>query len=113
MSDDPGELDPVGRKVTTGRNKTVAEGRNKRVFWVDDERDVLIREMMSMHNGNMMSMQKGNTRWKDMAASIAKSSQLDRTADQIRGQVHTQADRQTNSSRQPAGSSRQLTVADQ
>ena len=50
MSDDPGELDQVGRKVT-GRNKTVAEGRNKRVFWGDDERDVLIREMMTKNRG--------------------------------------------------------------
>eukprot|EP01047_Picozoa_sp_COSAG01_P010703 COSAG01_NODE_458_length_16743_cov_124.609208_10_plen_91_part_00 len=45
---------------------------------------------MNMQNGNMMSKQKGNTRWKEMAASIAASGQLDKTADQIRGHVHTQ-----------------------
>ena len=86
MSDNPGELDqldPVGNKVT-GRNMTVAQGRNKRVFWVDDDRDVLIREVAALQRGNRP------VPWKEMAASIAASGQLDKTADQIRGHVHTQ-----------------------
>eukprot|EP01047_Picozoa_sp_COSAG01_P037683 COSAG01_NODE_3011_length_6725_cov_71.575158_2_plen_196_part_00 len=78
--------------MVTGRNKTVAEGRNKRVFWGDDERDVLIREMaasMAAYQGN------GCIKWKEMAASIAASGQLDKTADQIRGHVHTQRFKKT------------------
>lgn len=98
---------PLGPNVTTGRRKTVAHGRLRRNFWSAKETAELVTEMMSMQKGayflfyflvcncritlrpTTVSADWGR-QWKQMAESIAESGDLNRTAEQIRGHVHTQ-----------------------